>query len=221
MAKQFLQAVYSAEPGSATGFVTANTQNLLPTKPQTASPTPAEESFSFATLSETVNGDAAEVKNEAISLALAKENGEWRVALTPQTASAIATRQEQLYQVQQQWQALFKEYKSRVLVAKDFVHYKKGRGALSPALQNLDAAVSQLLAQTDAPSLDVPRYISGQRNLDALIEKAYEPTQTASADISLNYFLQLNQAADRIKTAVAAYNEVARKVPASGYAVIE
>ena len=217
VAKEFIQAVYTGDAAKASSLVTEKTKAAVSdTKPLTPAMN-AEESFSLTTLTETINGNSAEVKNNLVKLSMEKEGNGWKVAATPELIAAIINRQNDLNELKNGWEALQKEYDGSLQLAKDYLQYKKGRGTLSPQMQSLEQMVNTLSVKTTWDKEKILLYVQRQNQLADMIDKSLEPSFTASADISMNYILQLSAVKDRIKIAQEEYQTLAEKIPSATY----
>lgn len=217
VAKEFIQAVYASDGAKASDLATEKTKTAINESKAETPGMPADESFSFATLNESVSGNTAEVKNEFITLSLEKEGSGWKVAATPGLLKSISSRQADLTALKSSWETLNKEYESRLQLAKDYVQYKKGQGALSAQTQSLEEMTNTLSVKTVWDKEKILLYVQRQNQLADMIDKALEPSYTAGSDMSMNYILQLSQANDRIKAAQAAYQALAEKTPSVTY----
>jgi hypothetical protein len=217
VAKQFIEAVYAGDATTALNLVTENTKaSVSNLKPGTTT-TGAEESFSLTTLSESINGNTAEVKNESIKISLRKEEDGWMVDSSPDLVASISNRQADLATLKTKWENLLKEYEARLELAKEYVQYKKGQAALSPQTQSLNEMINTLSAKTAWDKEKILLYVQRQKKLAEMIDKSIEPSYTAGADMGMNYILQLSNANDRIKTAQAAYNQWAQKTRSTSF----
>jgi hypothetical protein len=220
VAQDFIQAVYTSDEATASGLATEKTKSLINESNNQAPATPAAESFSFATLNETVSGNSAEVKNDRVKLQLEKGDDGWKVAANPELVAAIRNREADLSAVKGKWDALVNEYNGRLQVAKDYLAYKKGQGALSPPLQTLEETVNGLSVKTSWDKEKIRSYLQKQELLEQQLDKALEPSFTAGADMSMNYILQVSNASDRIKKAGEEYSALAARTPSSTYPTI-
>ena len=220
VAKEFIQAVYTGDAAKASSLCTENTKSAVANTKQQTPGLSAEESFSLATLTETVNGNTAEVKNELVKLSLRKEGEGWMVNATPDLVASINNRQANLADLKTKWEALLKEYEGRLQLAKEYLQYKKGQGALSPQLQKLEEMINTLSAKTTWDKEKSQLYAQRQNQLADMIDKCIEPSYTANADISMNYILQISNANDRIKAAQREYNQATEKTPSNSYQAI-
>lgn len=217
VAKEFIEAVYSGDATKASGLATEKTRAAVAgLKAQTPAMT-AEESFSLTTLTEAESGNTAEVKNDLIKVSLEKEGDGWMVAATPETVASISNRQADLTTLKSSWDALLKEYESRLQIAKEYVQYKKGQGALSPQMLSLEQMVNTLSAKTTWDKEKIQLYVQRQQQLLDMIDKALEPSFAANTDITMNYIVQLSHANDRIKAAKMSYQTEAQKTPSVTY----
>ncbi|RYZ28062.1 MAG: DUF4878 domain-containing protein [Chitinophagaceae bacterium] len=219
VAKQFIEAVYAGDAPTASGLVTENTKASV-SNLKAGETTGSEEQFSLTTLSETVNGNTAEVKNDLIKLSLQKEQEGWKVEASPELVASISNRRADLAVLKSNWEALLKEYEGRVEIAKEYVQYKNGQGTLSPQMQSLNDMINTLNAKTTWDKEKISIYVQGQKQLADMIDKSIEPSFTAGTDMGMNYILQLSNANDRIKAAQAAYNQSAKKTPSGNFPIL-
>ena len=220
VAKQFIEAVHAGDASSASALATEGTAAAIGSFSTQTPEISAEESFSLTTLTETVNGNTAEVKNELIKLPLEKDSEGWKVAATRDLVASISNRQQNLSALKNSWEALLKEYESRLQIAKDYVQSKKAQGALSPQTQSLEQMVNTLSAKTTWDKEKIQLYVQRQQQLLNMIDKALEPSFAANTDMTMNYILQLSGANDRIKAAKQAYQSQAEKTPSAIYPVL-
>ena len=220
VAQEFIQAVYSSDEAAATNLATEKTRIYINEKNDLPASTPAAASFSFATLTENVSGNTAEVKNDLVKLALEKGEDGWKVAASPDLVTTIRNREADLAALKGKWDALLKEYDGRLQVAKDYLAYKKGQGALSPPLQTLEDMVNGLNGNTAWNKDNIQQYVQKQEQLEQQLDKALEPSFTAGSDLSMNYILQASNATDRIKYAREEYSILAARTPSSTYPAI-
>ena len=217
VAKEFIEAVYAGDASKATELATEKTKPAISNLPAQTTNLSAEESFSLNSLNETETGNAATVKNDFIDISLEKEGDGWKVAATPKLVAAISNRQADLTALKNKWEALLKEYEGRLQIAKEYVQYKKGQGALSTQMQTLEQMVNTLSAKTAWDKEKISLYVQRQGQLANMIDKSVEPSYTASADISMNYILQLHNADGRIETATKEYQAQAQKTPSATF----
>ena len=220
IAKQFIWALSNGDVATANSLATEKTKASIPTSHQAAVAAKAEENFSLNTLTENINGNSAEVKNDVIKLSLEKEGDGWMVNATPDVVATITNRQNDLASLQSKWDELVKEYNARLQLAKEYVDYKKSQGNLSAPVQSLNEMITTLSAKTDSSKEQILLYGQRQKQLAELIDKSIEPSFTANADLGMNYILQLSNANDRIKAAQSAYNSLAQKTPSNRYPVL-
>jgi hypothetical protein len=217
VAKEFIEAVYAGDAAKASNLATEKTKSAI-TNLQAQTPgTSADEGFSLTTLTETENGNNAEVKNDLVKIPLEKEGDGWMVVASPELVASISNRQQDLLTLKTKWEALLKEYESRLQIAREYVQYKKGQGALSPQMQSLEQMVNTLSTKTTWDKEKIQLYVQRQSQLADIIDKSVEPSYTAGSDISMNYILQLSQANDRIKAAKNDYQAQAQKTPSITY----
>ena len=217
VATQFIQAVYSGDAATASSLATEKSKANVGLAKDKAPGATAEESFSMATLTESINGNTAEVKNDVIKISLLKEDAGWLVDASPYVVESINNRQMDLAALKTKWETLLKEYEARLEVAKEYVQYKKGQGALSPQVQSLNEMINTLSEKTTWDKEKISQYTQRQKQLADMIDKSIEPSYTAGSDMGMNYILQLSNANDRIKSAQAEYNTLAQKTPSATY----
>jgi len=217
VARQFIEAVYVGDAAKASGLSTGKTKSAVANLQSQSPNISVEESFSLTTLAETQSGNTAEAKNDLIKIALEKEGETWMVVATPELVNNITNRQADLTALQNKWEALFKEYEGRLRIAKEYVQYKKGQGALSPQMQSLEQMVNTLSTKTIWDKEKIQLYVQRQSQLADMIDKSVEPSYTANADISMNYILQLHNADSRIEAALKDYETQVEKTPSATY----
>lgn len=217
VAKEFIEAVYTGNAAKASVLVTEKTKTSVTALTVQTPGMSAEESFSLNMLNESENGNTAEVKNDLIKVSLEKEGDGWKVAAAPDLVASISNRDEDLMALKTRWEALLKEYESRLQIAKEYVQYKKGQGALSPQMHSLEQMVTTLSAKTTWDKEKIQLYVQRQQQLLDMIDKALEPSFAANTDMTMNYILQLSGAADRIKLAKQEYQALAEKTPSATY----
>ena len=220
VAKEFIQAISSSDASTASRLATEKTKANVGTVKGDAPGMTAEESFSLNTMTETITGNTAEVRNEVIKLSLEKEDDGWKVNASPELVAGISNRQKDLATLKQKWEALLKEYDGRLNVAREYVSYKKGQGAISPQIKTLEEMINTLSAKTVWNKEKILLYVQKQKQFQDLVDKALEPSANASADMSMNYILQVNEADSRIKTAKAEYQASAEKTSSGTYPVL-
>jgi hypothetical protein len=221
VAKNFIEAVYAADYATASSMASAETKDFVTKQKTDAKPSlTAEESFTLSNLTETVMGNSAIVKNENISISLKKEKEGWRVVSDENTITAIKNRETNLTALKTAWEKLLKEYEGRLQAAKEYVGYKKSNGALSDNVKKLEDVVNSLSVKTTWDKEKILLYVQKQKQVHDLIDKALEPSYTANADMSMNYFLQLSNASDRIETAQGVYHDLVQKTPSAIYPML-
>lgn len=212
-AQAFLQALSEADMTTASDLVSSDSKAVLEKAPSSAKQTQSpEESFQFASLTETVSDKSATVQNEVISLPLVKEKEGWKVVLTEDLLTSIQNREEMLSDLQTKWSNLQKEYEARNTVAKNYITYRKSLGALSPKANTLAVMLDSAATPNEWNKTSLLAYLQKQEELSAAIDGALEPSQAANTDLTMNYFLQFSNANDRIKAAEADYQSLAQKV---------
>lgn len=209
-AQQFIKALYRSDLTTAATLTTADSKSLLDKARKDVKTTlPPEEAFQLTTLSAAVSNEKAEVKNEIIVLPLVKEEGNWKVKLTPDLLDGIQRREEVLAGVKTAWETLLKEYEARNTIAREYINYKKGLGPLSPQAKALNGMLAGISPANTWTKETLQAYAQKQQSLMKAIDNALEPSLAANTDLTMNYFLQLSRAGDRIKAAEAAYQPLA------------
>lgn len=211
VAQEFIKAVASNDNTTAALLTTEDTKAIVSNNKNAQAVTPAEDQFDIGTLTETINGNAAEVKNNIVSLSLKNESEGWKVLATPKLINSINNRPANLAANKQKWEALLKEYEARLQVAKSYVQYKKDAGTLSPQLQKLDEVINSLTVKTAWNKETIALHRQKQNQLADLIDVALEPSYAANTDLSMNYIIQLSNVKDRIKKAEEEYEMVGKK----------
>ena len=211
-AQAFIQAVYAADITTAADYVSSESKAVLDKAKTGAKPMlAAEESFQLATLTETITDKTATVKNEVVSVPLVKEEDGWKVALTEELLTGIQSREELLSTLKKNWNTLVKEYEGRVIVARDYIKYKKSQGALSPQATALGTLLDSFAPPKEWSKETLLAYVQKQQQLNSAIDGALEPSLAANTDLTMNYFLQISNAGDRIKAAEMNYQLLAEK----------
>ncbi len=217
-AQQFIKALSSADMVTATLLASNDTRAVIKganTEAKTsASP---EELFLLSELTETESGSKAVVKNSILALTLVKESEGWRVMLNETLLKTIQNREVLLAEVRAAWEALEKEYAARRKIVDEYIGYKKTTGGLSAKMQALSNAVSKLPSLKDSSGTTRLVYVQSQHHLNSAIDDALEPTTAANSDLTLNYFLQISNAGDRIKVAEDFYQSKAMEARSSRY----
>lgn len=212
-AQAFLQALSHADMTTASNLVSSDSKAMLDKAAGGTKQIPSpEESFQFASLTETVSGKSATVKNEVVSIPLVKEKEGWKVVLTEDLLTSIHTREEMLSALQTKWSNLQKEYEARNTVARDYIAYRKSLGALSPKANTLNVMLDSAAVPKEWNKASLLAYVQKQEQISTAIDGALEPSQAANTDLTMNYFLQFSNANDRIKAAEAEYQSLAGKV---------
>jgi hypothetical protein len=209
-AEQYLKALSAADLSTAASLTSTDTKAVLEkAKKETTSTASPEESFRFSTLTESITNNQAEVKNDVIAIPLVKEDGAWKVVLSEPLLNGIQNRDEMLASAKTKWTALQKEYEARLQVLQQYVDYKKSMGPLSPKVSLLNQAMNKFPDQKEWTKEAVLAYTEKQRQLNNLIDAAFEPALNANTDLSLSYILQVSTANDRIKAAESDYQSAA------------
>jgi len=217
-AEAFIKALSTSDLATAASLTSNSTKAVLDkAKKETKNLLQPEESFQFSSLSEIVNDNKAEVKNEVVAIPLVKEEDGWKVALNESLLSDIQGREEMLASAKAKWDALTKEYDARLQTLKEYINYKKDAGALSPKVSLLNNAVSNVAGEKEWTKEKLSAYAQKQRQLGKVIDEALEPSLAANTDLSLNYFVQISNAGDRIKAAESEYQAVAEKAHSPVY----
>lgn len=218
-AQEFIKALSSSDLTTASNLLSADTKDVLEkARKETVSTTKADECFQFASLTETVSDENAEVKNEVVSIPLVKEDEGWKVVLNESLLNDIQGREEMLATAKAKWETLLKEYEGRLQVLKQYVAYKKSMGALSPKVTLLKNAVESFSPQKAWTRETILAYVQKQQALNKTIDEAMEPSLAANTDLSLNYFVQISNAGDRVKAAEEEYQTMAGKAHSPVYA---
>lgn len=218
-AQTFIKALSASDLTTASDLVSADTKAVLDkAKKETNGNANAEESFSLASLTETVSEKNAEVKNEIIVVPMVKENDGWKVVLNESLLNQVQGRDEMLSAAKNKWEALVKEYDGRLVVVKQYISYKQGMGAMTPKLAQLKVAVESLKPQQAWTKESIIAYVQKQQALDKTIDAAMEPSLAANTDLSLNYIVQISNASDRIKAAKAEYQSISEQAHSPVYA---
>jgi hypothetical protein len=211
-AQTFLKSLLSADFTTASSLVSSETKVVLDKaqkEPTQLSST--VDAFQLNTLSETINGEKAEVKNDVLSLSMVKEKEGWKVVLNEDLLKRLQQQEELNAAAKAKWAALQTEYEARLKVAKAYVDYKKSTGALSPKVLLLTEMVYNFRTDSIHTKEALLSYLQKQQQLSRAIDEAIEPSQAANTDLSLQYILQISTAADRIKRAEAEYQAAAQK----------
>lgn len=217
-AQEFIKSLSSSDLATASSLTSTDTKAVLDkAKKETLQTTKPEESFQLSTLGETIADKKAEVKNDIISLSLTKESDGWKVVLNEPLLNEIQNHDEMLATAKNQWDDLQKEYEGRLQVLRDYINYKKSFGTLSSNVQKLSDAVNSISLQNQWTSETWLAYVQKQKQLNRVIDDALEPSQAANTDLSVNFFVQISNASDRIKAAEKAYQTVAEKAHSPVY----
>lgn len=217
-ARQFITALASADLTTAATLASSDTKAVLEkAQRDSKSQQKPEDSFQFASLTETVSDNRADVHNDIISLPLVKESDGWKVVLTEMLLNEIQRRDEMQTGVKAKWDALLKEYEARLQVGKDYINYRKSMGTLSPKASLLSEALNSISAPGEWTRETTANYVQKQQALSKVIDQALEPSKAANADLSLSYFLRISNAGDRIKAAETAYQATAENAHSPVY----
>lgn len=220
-AQKFIKAIYTADFTTASTLTSTDTKTVMDKAKQPTTPvqTP-DEIFQLAALTETVNGERAEVKNEFVQLSLLKEKEGWKVVLNEKLLNDIQGREEQLSQVKAKWEALLKEYEARVKLAKEYINYKKSIASLSPQARALESELAGFTPQKEWTKETLLAYVQKQQQLSKAIDEALEPSMAANTDLTMNYFLQISNAGDRVEYAEGDYQTIAEKALSPVYVAL-
>ena len=217
-AQQFLRAVYSSDFTTASSLATNETKPLLEkANKEIKNSLSPEESFQFATFTETVSGNNAEVKNEIVSIALVKEDDGWKVAATETLLGVIQNREAMLASAKTKWEVLLKEYEGRLQTVKEYINYKKSLGPLSAKATALSDMANSFSAENNWTKEKILAYVQKQQQLSKVMDDALEPSLAANTDLSMTYFLQISNTSDRIKSAEGNYQTIAEQVHSPVY----
>lgn len=217
-AKTFVRSVAAADFATASSLTSSETKTVLD-KANTGTKLSAlpDEAFQLNTLSETVNGEKAEVKNEVVALPMIKEEDGWKVVLNEDLLNSLQQREELLSLAKEKWFALRREYDARLKVAKAYVDYKKSTGTPSPKVLQLTELIYNFEPDSVRTKEALLAFLQKQQQLGRAIDEAMEPSLAANADLSLQYIIQLSSATDRIKAAEADYQAAAQKAHSPVY----
>lgn len=217
-AQTFIRSLSAADFTTASSLVSSATKGHLDkAKKESKSLHSPDDAFQLPSLSETINGNSAEVKNDVLSLSMVKEEDSWKVVLNEDLLNNLQQRKELLSAVKAKWIALRSEYDARLKVAKAYVDYKKSSGSPSPKVLALTEMVYNFGADSVRTKEALLAYLQKQQQLGQTIDAAMEPSLAANTDLSLQYILQMSTAADRIKEAEAEYQAIAQKAHSPVY----
>ena len=211
-AQTFIRSLAKNDFTTAASLVSHETKPSFDKMKNESQPTGLpEDAFQLATLTETINGNKAEVKNDLLSLSMIKEEGSWKVVVPENLLDGLQQRQEELQAVKIKWTALRKAYDARLKVAKAYVDYKKNNGTPSANVLRLTEMVYNFSADSVRTKESLLAFVQNQQALSSAIEEAMEPSLASNTNLSMQYILQISAAADAIKEAEAAYQEAAQK----------
>lgn len=211
-AQTFIRSLASSDFTTASSLISRETKSVWEKAPKDAKKlSSADQSFQLNALSESINGEKAEVKNDVLLLQMVKEDDGWKVVLSESLLNTIMQHEELLSAVAAKWVALQTEYDARLKVAKAYVDYKKSSGTPSPNVLSLTEMVYNFRTDSIRTKEELLAYGKGQQQLSKAIDVAMEPSLAANTDLSLQYIVQMSTATDRIKAAEADYQAAARK----------
>jgi hypothetical protein len=217
-AQAYIKALYTSDLSTAATLTSTPTKVVLDkAQKQTKNTGNPEEGFQLSTLAETVKEDKANVKNNVVELPMVKEDGAWKVVLNESLLNEVQNHDEMQTAAKVKWEALQKEYEARLQVLKDYVNYKSSLGTQTPKLLALREAVKQLTPEKKWTGETLRAYVQKQQQLNGTIEDALEPSLAANTDLSLNYFVQISKASDRIRAAEAEYQQAAQRAHSPVY----
>ncbi|HVK97441.1 MAG TPA: hypothetical protein VM368_06470 [Flavisolibacter sp.] len=214
-AKEFTQALYILDYQKAASLATADSKSIIdqkevqPLNTGERSIAMIKESLLLDSLSETISGNDAEVKNNMLHLSVKKDGGVWKVVATPEVIDQIINRKEKVEALKLKWNVLQNIYSRRNEDAKAYISILKQKGTLSENARTLEALIngSQLKELTGKNLL---AYVMQQDQITALIDKTVEPSFAANSDMATNYIIQLNLASSNIAAAKNEYNSTAQ-----------
>lgn len=219
-AQQFIEALYTSDITTAASLSSSETKALTENIRPTNNSLSPEEAFQLTTFSEIISGDKAEVKNNVITLAMVKEKGEWKIVANEKMLTGIREREKLLSDVKVKWEGLLKEYEGRITIAKEYIAYKENSGALSPQAKALKDLLQNISPEKEWTKEKLLAYLQKQQALKTAIDNALEPSLAAHADLTMNYFIQISNAGDRIKQAEAAYQPIAQNAASPVYVTL-
>lgn len=210
-AQTFIRSLATADFTTASSLTSSQTKGVLDKAQKNAKSSQSpDEAFQLTALSETINGEKAEVKNSVLALPMVKEEDGWKVVLNENLLNSLQQREELLSLAKAKWILLRREYDNRLKVAKAYVDYKKNSGNPSPKVLALTEMVYNFKADSVKTKADLMAYLQKQQQLNRAIDEAVEPSLAANADLSMQYILQLSTAGDRIEAAAAEYQVAAQ-----------
>lgn len=219
-ARQFDEAASLATPGSKATVAALKTE-AQPTAAAPQGGQSVETVFATEALQPYISGNSAIVKNNLVSLNLEKVDGEWQVVATKELVDDIVHRAERSAGVKASWEALKNEYVSRSVLLREYISYAKSSGKVTPEVAALEEALKKLpTIGADPTKDDILGYVKGQAALNALADKAMQPTLTASADLTMNYIISMQSQEAKIAEAKTAYNTTAAAAHSPVYVVV-
>ena len=219
-ARHFDEAAALATPGSKAAVEALKTEAAAAT-PAAQGQQSAETVFATDALQPYISGNSAIVKNNLLALNLEKVDGEWQVVATKELVDDIVHRAERAAGVKASWDALKNEYVSRSVLLREYINYAKSSGKATPEVAALEEALKKLpTIGADPKKEDILGFVKGQAAINALADKAMQPTLTASADLTMNYIISMQSQEAKITEAKTAYNTAAAAAHSPVYVVV-
>jgi hypothetical protein len=230
VATEFVEQLYGLDFAAAGTLTTAGTQDVLQRAKQDLERRvdlgeergrrvagSADAAFQTASFMERANGDEVIVQNNQLTLTVRKEGSDWKVVPAPDVVDALINHPLYLEEVKTAWERLQDEYEKRNNMANEYITMRINRGEKSDAIIALDGAVKESRGGKAGTGAERADFVSRQDKLEVLMDKGIEPAMNASADFSLNYIVQLNDARKRIQDARRTYADAARKARDKDY----
>ena len=225
----FIQNINAHEFDEAAALATADTKDAvlalkndaLLAQPVEGADETALATFATDALQPFVSSNSAIVKNDIVSLNLKKVDGDWLVVANKETVDGIVYRTQRMQAVKMKWEDLKGQYNRRTELLKEYISYVKSGGKESAEAANLEAAINNLpLVEGEPTKEGMLAYIRAQQAIEELADKALQPTLTASADLTMNYIINIQTQATRISEAKTEYNKAATEAQSDKYAVL-
>jgi hypothetical protein len=219
-AHKFDEAAALATEGTKAAVVAlkAETPAASPASTGTES---AQAVFATDALQPYISGKSAIVKNDVVTLNLEKVDGDWQVVASKEVIDNIVHRTERIAQAKTQWETLQKEYMNRMVLLREYISYIKSTGRDMPEVLALEEGLKKVPTISAEPTKEeILAFVQGQQVIDGLADKALQPTLTASADLTMNYIINVQSQASRIGEAKTAYNKAAAAASSSVYTVV-
>jgi hypothetical protein len=226
---QFIEHLNAHQFDQAASLATEGTrQSVADLKNEVSAATPAVEDktavdamFATGTLQPYISGNKAIVKNNLLSLNLEKVDDDWQVVASKDVVEDIVHRTKRIAGVKTSWEALAKEYDNRSGLLREYINYMKSSGRDMPEVQALDEGLKVVPVLDAQPTKEkILAYVRAQQAIDVLADKALQPTLTASADLTMNYIISMQDQAAKIGEAKAAYNKAAAEANSDVYTIV-